>query len=309
MDVVCNIDDSYVVPCSVMLTSLFENNLEYSFVIHIISEHLSEEIQSCLQDLVEEKYKQKIHFYLVGEDILEGFPIYENSHISMAAYLRLFIEDILPENLNKILYLDCDLIVVGKLDRIWNLNISDYAIGCVEDMWSGKPDNYLRLRYDQNYSYFNSGVLLINLKYWRKIRLKEQAVEFIQKHAVNLVFYDQDVLNGLLYKQKLFIPLRYNLQDGFFRVKRKIKETSIPALNEEILEPVIIHYTGSKKPWDYKSTHPLKNEYYKYLDLTKWKGERPFTPFIFRLKNVLNNFLYYLKLASPKYIQYKMPKY
>ncbi len=309
MDIVCNIDDSYVIPCSVMLTSLFENNSECSFAIHMISEHLSENVQSCLQELVEVKYKQRIYFYFVGESVLKRCSIHEDSHISIATYLRLFIENILPENLNKILYLDCDLIVVSKLDRIWDLDISDYAIGCVEDMWSGKPDNYLRLHYDQTYSYFNAGVLLINLNYWKKIRLKQQAVEFIQEHATDLVFYDQDVLNGLLYKQKLFIPLRYNLQDGFFRVKRKIMKSSIPTLNEEILEPVIIHYTGGKKPWNYKSAHPLKSEYYKYLDLTKWKGERPLIPLAFRLKNILNHFLYCFKLASPKYIQYKMPKY
>lgn len=102
-------------------------------------------------------------------------------------------------------------------------------------------------------------------------------------------------------RQKQFLPFRYNVQDGFLRRKRRIRPTSIPLLDEELKHPVIIHYTGGKKPWQYKSQHPYKNLYFRYLDLTEWKGERPQVPFSYRIKQAIDKVLYALRLAKPKY--------
>ena len=70
--------------------------------------------------------------------------------------------------MHKIIYLDCDLIVEQQLSKLFNYDIGRYPIAAVEDMWSGKDDNYERLGYDRKYGYFNSGVLLINLDMWRE---------------------------------------------------------------------------------------------------------------------------------------------
>lgn len=284
-----------------MLTSLFENNREESFRIHIIAGKLARESREKLRRWVEVRYKQELCIYEAGEKILKGCAIYGESHISMATYYRIFLESILPEDISKVLYLDCDLIVNGPVSPCWNTDISRYAIGCVEDMWSGKAENYARLNYDASYSYFNAGVLLVNLSRWREIKLQEKAMQYIPEHIDKLVFNDQDVLNVLLYDKKLFLPFRYNVQDGFLRRKRRIRPASIPLLDKELEHPVIIHYTGGKKPWQYKSQHPYKNLYFRYLDMTEWKGERPHTPLGYRIKQITDKILYTLRLAKPKY--------
>mgnify|MGYP000308479184 CR=1 FL=1 len=115
-------------------------------------------------------------------------------------------------------------------------------------MWSGREEIYTRLHYPSSDSYFNSGVLLVNLDYWREEGLMSKALDYISKNGSKLVFYDQDVLNALLHDCKLFLPFRYNVQDGFLRRKRRIRPESIAALDQELLHPVIIHYTGGKKP-------------------------------------------------------------
>ena len=153
----------------------------------------------------------------------------------------------------------------------------------------------------ENGRYFNSGVLLVNLDYWREEGLMSKALDYISKNGSKLVFYDQDVLNALLHDCKLFLPFRYNVQDGFLRRKRRIRPESIAALDQELLHPVIIHYTGGKKPWQYKSQHPYKGLYFHYLDLTPWKGERPVVPFSYKLKRVFDQLLYFMRLARPKY--------
>lgn len=299
--IACNIDTSYVKYCMVMLTSLFENNRNVSFHIHVIAGELSVEARSLLCDWVEKHYSQTLTIYETGEDLLKGCVIYGDSHISLATYYRIFLETILPQNLQKVIYLDCDLVVNGSILDFWNTDIKEVAVGCIEDMWSGKPDNYTRLHYDASFSYFNAGVLLVNLDYWRKIGFQQKAVKYISQHVNELIFNDQDVLNALLYDCKSFLPFRYNVQDGFLRRKRRIRPESIAALDQELLHPVIIHYTGGKKPWQYKSQHPYKGLYFHYLDLTPWKGERPVVPFSYKLKRAFDRLLYFMRLAKPKY--------
>lgn len=94
MNIVCNIDNGYVKYCIVMLTSLFVNNPEETFHIHIIAGELSEEARHQLTDIVERKYKQQLSLYLVGEEVLASCPIDHENYIS--TYYRGFITDILP---------------------------------------------------------------------------------------------------------------------------------------------------------------------------------------------------------------------
>lgn len=299
--IACNIDVSYVKYCVVMLTSLFENNKDVSFHIHVITSELSEEMQAPIRKVVS-NYHHATSFYFMGHDWGKDYPQYaEGSHISLAAYYRIFLGDMLPADIEKVLYLDCDLVVIGSVSPLWHTDIKDYAVGCIEDMWSGKAEIYARLRYNPSFSYFNSGVLLINLAWWREQDVSQKAIQYITDYADSLKFYDQDVLNALLHEQKLFVPLRYNVQDGFLRRKRKIRLESIAILEKELLHPVIIHYTGGKKPWHYKSQHPYKGLYFHYLDMTPWAGERPKVPMSYRLKRVVNKLLYALRLARPKY--------
>lgn len=299
--VVCNIDDGYVKHCIVMLTSLFVNNERADFHVHVIADILSEDSRKMLSETVEHRFGGRLSFYLVGKGLVSMCPIDPQSHISISTYYRCFLTTILPSSLSKVLYLDCDLIVNGSIAGLWNIDLDGYAVGVVEDMWSGKADNYSRLHYPQEYSYFNAGVLLINLDYWRKQQVEMEITDYIRRYPDRLLFNDQDVLNGVLYNRKLFIPFRWNMQDGFFRRKRKLRAESLPALEAEMCQAVIIHYTGSKKPWQYKSQHPYKNLYFRYLDLTPWKGNRPVAPFSYRLKRAVDYVLYFVHFAQPRY--------
>ena len=303
IQIVCNIDTSYVKYCIVMLTSLLENNKNERICVHLIASELTDEARIEILEVVEGKYGQTICFYLIGEEILQDCSIYGDSHISLATYYRIFLCSILPADLSKALYLDCDLVVLGSINELWNTDISQYAVACVEDMWSGKPDNYERLHYASSDSYFNAGVLLVNLDYWRELDFEGLAMAYIKAHHSELVFNDQDVLNALLHDRKLFLPFRWNVQDGFLRRKRRIRQESIAMLDEELKSPVIIHYTGGKKPWQYKSVHPYKSFYYFYLDKTRWRGERPVVPFSYKSKLALDKFMCFCKLAKPKYLK------
>lgn len=151
------------------------------------------------------KYHQTVFFYQYTPSAT--LPTFTSAHISLAAYLRLFVADIIPENIHKIIYLDCDIIVNGEIRGLWDINIAEYAVAAVEDMWSGKPCYYERLNYSSKFTYFNSGVLLINLDVWRSSHIGQVSMEYAIKHASSLIFNDQDILNALLHDKKLLIPL------------------------------------------------------------------------------------------------------
>lgn len=300
--IACNIDANFVQHCAVTLVSLFENNKESKFCIHIVAPHLPEQCQHILQELAE-RYNNEVRFYFPPEDILSCFSIKKfGKRISMATYYRCMFSSILPEEVEKVLYLDCDIVILGNISEFWNTDLNGLGAACIEDIGKEEDERYERLQYDKSYSYFNAGVLLINLSYWREHKVDEQCVHYFQTYPERIIFNDQDLLNVVLYKDKVFVPLKWNMQDGFYRYGMDKKATDRKRFKEELLHPVILHYTN-KKPWNYDSMHPLRNEYYKYLDLTPWKGARPLSS----LKNLLLRgtklLPYMLKLRKPKYMK------
>lgn len=306
IDIACNIDRNYVKYCGVMLTSLLENNRDSQFHIHIIASELPESGCRALREIVEGKYGQTLSFYFPDESKLAECSVREHSYISLATYYRVFMGSILPATVGKVLYLDCDLVVNGNISELWQTDISSVSVAAVEDMFSNVDEYYGRLQYPRSFSYFNAGVMLVNLDRFRATQLEQRALDFLRNHPDRLKYYDQDLLNTLVHDDKMLLPHRWNVQDGFLRRRRseRMPAASIERLKKELEKPVIIHYTGSKKPWHYKSQHPWRNVYFRYLDMTQWKGGRPVMPFGYRVKLAADAVLRTFGLMKRKYLKF-----
>lgn len=305
MHVACNIDDNYVKYCTVMLTSLLQNNQESPVHVHILASSLNENSRRDIERVVVGKYDQQLTFHFPDKNLLKECKVRDDSYISIATYYRIFLSSILPADVHKVLYLDCDLIVDGPLYDLWNEDISDVTVAAIEDMWCARPEIYQRLHYDSGYSYFNSGVMLVNLDRMRATGFEKRAVAYLNEHVDELTLYDQDLLNALLYDDKRLLPFRWNVQDGFLRRRRieRMFPASVEALKKELHNPVIIHYIGSKKPWHYKSQHPWRDRYFHYLDMTRWAGERPVMPLSYKIKLFTDNMLTTCGLKKVKYLK------
>lgn len=304
--VACCIDNNYVKYCTVMLTSLLENNKDSDIMVHIIAESLNDDARSVLESAVEEKYGQRLQFHFPAKELLADCKVDDEGYISIATYYRIFLGSILGDDVTKVIYLDCDLVVNGAIKDFWATDISDVSVGCVEDMWSGRPESYARLHFSSEYLYFNAGVLLLNLEKMRADGFEKRAIDYLRLHVSELVLYDQDLLNALLHDDKKFIAHRWNVQDGFLRRRRveRMPADSLVKLEHELQHPVIIHYTGSKKPWHYKSQHPWKGLYFRYLDMTKWRGERPVMPLGYKLKLMTDALFRSCGLMKQKYLKF-----
>ncbi len=270
IDVVCNIDDNYTEYCGVTLSSLFASTPEERFRIHIICHNLSDRSKDRLTNFCG-RHGNLICFYEVSDDMIKGFPIGNHKYISVATYLRLFMSDLLPDDIDKVLYLDCDIMVIHSVKELWNIDVSDVALAGVEDQEELVEKAPMRLGYPQQYGYVNAGVLLVNLKYWREKHLTECGKKFIMENRTQLLFHDQDVLNALFYNNKKLIPMRWNLMD-FFLMKNYVSPMHRKDEYQEALKnPVIIHFTGAKKPWMHRCSHPFQDSYIRLAHREGWK--------------------------------------
>ncbi|MFY7944234.1 MAG: glycosyltransferase family 8 protein, partial [Crocinitomicaceae bacterium] len=160
--IVISPDEKYALHGLTMLNSLVVNNRGIPFMIHILDGGVS--IKNKLKfQLFFIKNRLKYQFYKIDYSTIINAPTH--GHISLSAYSRLFLSSILSKEIIHVLYLDCDLVVINKLDELMNTKIDDYHIAAIEEIISEEMRNNLELR---DSLYFNSGVILINLKKWRQ---------------------------------------------------------------------------------------------------------------------------------------------
>lgn len=281
MNIICSTDDNFVQHCSVMLTSVLINNLGVS--VWILTEGLTEANKAILKEEVESR-GGIFNFVKVDSTIISKLPMPKHqslSHISPATYYRLLVSEILPDYVEKAIYLDCDIIVTRSLEELWNTDISNYAVGAVHQMWQ-EIEDASRLNYPVEFGYFNAGVLLINLNYWREHSISTKLVNYLTTHFSKIKMHDQDALNAVLYNKAFTLPCKWNMLHYFFFPDSK---SIIGTFNGEVIsnyseykkqiklnrkDPVVIHYVSKPKPWQDKCIHPFVKEYFNYAKKTKF---------------------------------------
>lgn len=267
-------DDRFVQHCAVTMTSVMENNKDVTF--YLFTQGLIESNVTLLNDLVG-KYGCKLHICVIDENMTSSFPMPKGAgdHISIATYYRLFVEKVLPVEVHKVIYMDCDIVVRGSLDALWNLDIASYALGAVYQSYTFMDDSdFLRLGIPKERGYFNAGVLLMNLDYWRIHNVTDRLFSFIKNDYRRIKQHDQDVLNVTLYNEVTPISYTWNYLPQFFLEKKGLTFPDFVDYTEQI-DPIVIHYVSVPKPWDWGCYNPYTKEYFKYLDKTPFKGWRP----------------------------------
>lgn len=248
INILCATDDCFAPYCGIMLTSLFENNKNHSCRVFIIVNKPLAKKNTRRFIKLGNLYGQQISFVTIDDSLFQKFPKLRNS---LVTYYRLVAADLLPESVNKVLYLDGDLIVAGDLSPIWNTDLSDKAIAAVTERASLAEARAEALHYSAELGYFNAGVILMNLDYWRVNGVGQQCLSFLDNHYSILRFHDQDVLNSVLRDKKKMLPIAFNFQTDF--LKKDVFKQEYYKIQDAILEafnaPCIIHFSGPLKPW------------------------------------------------------------
>lgn len=296
--ITCHTDHLFVKHCAVTLTSILTHTTEEQITIHLIGKELSTEDKKILSDTAISR-GAKIVFYTPDDNLVKDFSIRAtHGRLSIVTYFRIFLTEILPENIKKVLYVDCDIIALESIYPLYQTPLGENtAVVAVRDVETDEKERYTRLQYPIQEGYFNAGVMLINLEHWRTHNISRECVEYNRKNPERIVFNDQDLLNAVLHGKIHFAPVTWNMQDGFYR-RTYTKKIPLNTLKN----PAVIHYTN-RKPWNYESQHPLRETYFKYLDLTVWAGERPWHSPKNRLLRFFRLLPFVLHLRKPKYIK------
>ena len=147
-------DEHYIIPCGITIFSICYHNKQHNLHFHILAEEVSDRRKAELETMIKNS-GQNICFYKIKETLLKNVPV--NNRFRTSIYYRLLMANILPSNINKILYLDSDIIVRGDIEELWEYDISNYALGAVLDQSCDDIRNSNRIGLPPLSDYYNSG--------------------------------------------------------------------------------------------------------------------------------------------------------
>ena len=272
MDIVACTDNNYVMPTGVMMYSVCCNNSDVDIVFHIIISDVGTEEKEKLIKTIKPFKNKSIIFYDAKElntssSLLCILPI--------STYYRFFVAELLPVAIKKVIYLDVDIIVRQSLLPLWNINLGEHPIAAVPDWNIECTDFSERLDYPKEMGYFNAGVLLINMEYWRTHHVLNDSIEYMKLHADRIVYADQDILNYIFRESKLFLPVKYNFQTGLVwnRTKELYDAEEYKKNVQEALQDCVIVHFSAGKPWWTSCRHPFRSSFFKYYRQTLWGND------------------------------------
>jgi lipopolysaccharide/colanic/teichoic acid biosynthesis glycosyltransferase/lipopolysaccharide biosynthesis glycosyltransferase len=281
MDIVYSCDDRFVWIMGVSMLSLVENNREVGDIcFHVLDGGISSENRKKIILMID-SYGRSCHFYQVHRLVETTITNQKLSRGSYSMFSRLFINQVLSDHLKKILYLDCDTLVLSNLKDFWAIDMEDNVLVAVNDCVSEMHRKQIGLQKED--IYFNSGVLLIDMVRWRKFDI-ERDIRRALDNFTNLPYPDQCALNIVLSKRTKIIHPKYNILPyigGFSYVDLlNLRKPSFYYTEQEFYEavtsPVIVHFATFflfPRPWIIG--HP-RNEYYRqwryYWCISPWKN-------------------------------------
>ena len=251
IEVLCACDAKYLPHAATMLCSLLEHNSICR--IHLFYSSVEERELAKMKSLVA-RYETKIASYKIEPADFTDLRV--DKWASPAVYYRFLAPRLLPTDVKKVLYLDLDIIVRGSLKNLWNTDLTGCALAAVPDLGNASQ---MALGLPTGAKYFNSGVLLINLQFWRQNSVPERAIAFARENPEKVQYWDQDALNGSLVDKWCELPAYWNWLYW-----------SRPSEHDTEEQPAIVHFHGQHKPWHWSNTHPFRQEYRKYRGRTPW---------------------------------------
>lgn len=266
------IDDGYSKFVAVSIKSLIMNaNNNYNYDINVIYENLSEENAKKLKSLETDNVKiilteMNQNLSMITDKLGNRLREYT---FTLTIFFRLFIPVMFPKY-DKCIYIDADTVIPGDISRLYNEDLGNNYLGCIVD--KSTIDNEILASYFEEVvgiprdKYINSGVLLMNSKKLRELKIDEKFLDLYTKYGFDVIAPDQDYINSMCY--------------GHIKYLSDIYDAMPNPNNKEVEKPVVIHYNLFLKPWQYENV-----QYYDYF----WKYAK-FTPYYDEILEIKNSY-------------------
>jgi len=245
-------DKNYLTPFYTLLTSILLNNKGNQITIHAIVTGISDKEKEKIESYVKQN-KANIFYYTIDEQTVKQFVV--TSTWTSAVYYRLYFPLLVPDSVKRLLYIDTDTIVVNNLAELYTANLAHYPVGAIYDTWVKTAPH---LGITEEGEYFNSGVLLIDVRQWKAQQISEKAFAFLNAYPEKIKFVDQDALNAVLINNWQKLASKYNLMYSSIPEGMNKKE-----MNNYIADKVIIHFT-LQRPWYLLCKNRYRELYFYY---------------------------------------------
>ena len=255
MNILISVNESYFDKAETMLFSLRRNTHE-AIEVFMVNHSLNAEYIDSFDEFLK-RNKMKLHIVDVNSSVFDNMTL-GDSHFSIEMYYRIIAQFILPKDLERILWLDADIIINKDLKDFYFQDFDNNAlIACPDAKHNSEMVSAIKKKIglSKEHIYFNSGVLLLNLSYLRDNTNMENIISISNELNDRLTYPDQDILNYLYSgKIKYCDWEKYNFQI-----------IEMECANKKMLKKaVVLHYTGPRKPWSFRDANSLSKYYWKY---------------------------------------------
>lgn len=266
MNILFTINREYIEHMMDCICSIVRFPCSDGYDVYIMHSNLLTEDEQEISGNIGER--ARVRFICVDERIGIDFP--KSKRYPVQIYYRIFASAILPDTLDRILYLDGDTLVINPLDTLYNMDFEgNYILACTHIRKVLNTFNRVRLGIKEEYPYINSGVMLMNLKALRENQNFGEVADFVEKHKNAMLLPDQDMLTAL-YGEKIGLldTMIYNLSDRMLSIYNADITHEKRGLKWAREQAVVIHYCGRQKPWN-DNYHGVLGEFYKEIRLLK----------------------------------------
>lgn len=295
------LDDAYVMPLAAMVRSALDSlRSGWSVELHVLDAGISDANRRRLERSWAGS-PIRVHYCKPDLGRFAGFPAMQGAgRATLAPYSRLLVAEFAPQDLERIVYLDCDMIVRRDLVELWEAPFHGNACLAVQDPGTPVFDrsaapgasevrvfpfledcvvpNRRELGLDGALPYFNGGMFVVDLGFWRRERLAERFLEALHVHAAHVTYFDQYPLNVVLAGRWGKLDPRWNRSSGLLHVPpERFDDPLYTRVEWERLlaDPWIHHFIHARKPWEEGPAAADAGFFFAALDRTDWKGWRP----------------------------------
>jgi lipopolysaccharide biosynthesis glycosyltransferase len=314
-------DDNYAMPLAVTIRSAIDRlSSGQPLHVYILDGGLTDESKRRLE---RSWSAPQVAVHWLQPPVEQIADLKTENHLNLVTYLRLFMPAMLPADLERVLFLDADMLIQENLGGLWKTELGEAPIAAVQDYFTpylntreavGRPTvcdrfpdkclpvpNYRELGLSAKAAYFNAGVMVVNLRKWREIGVLKRATTLVRENWEHVRYCDQYALNVLFSEEWKLLDARWN-QNSNLWVWRGPDDTAFaPETYRQLRDdPWIVHFTWTRKPWHYGCTHPYTRAFFKCVDRTDWRGWRPSATLGERAQNYYKQYrAWYRRNVSP----------
>ncbi len=275
INVLYQFDNKYAPYAGISITSLIENNSGAAITVYCAASKIIPKNINKINSLIKGSGNQVIWLDTSeAEKSIKklGCDSWNNS---FATWLKVFILEQIPESVERLLYIDCDTLVLGEIEELFGYDISNKAVGAVMDCLAQFECGRLNIT-----EYYNAGVTLYNLKHMREHGMIKGMIKHLEKHVGQYRVNDQDLLNDYFHGNIYMLPLKYNVQGFLYMYEAKNYRSvykaeqyySVEEIEDAKKHPAIMHFFRilGDYPWEKQNMHACSADFHEWLNRSLW---------------------------------------